>query len=66
MKQIKNEYVHRERISSFLYGDIRGAKQQMDISIRPENGITGYIQEIDYTPFGYQLFSAIQVGFVFY
>lgn len=61
MKQIKNEYVHRERISSFLYGDIRGAKQQMDIAIRPENGIPGYIQDIDYIPFGFQLFSDIQV-----
>jgi len=65
MKQIKNEYVHRERISSFLYGDINGIKQQMDISIRSENGLTGYIRDIYQKPFGFQLFSAKQVIFFY-
>ena len=63
MKQIKYEYVHRERVSSFVFGDIRGAKLSMDMTIRSskEKGINGYIQDIDYTPFGFQLYSEIQV-----
>jgi hypothetical protein len=56
--------MHRERISCFLYGDIRGAKQASDVlCLLPDtvDGITGYIQEIKLTPFGFTLYSDIQV-----
>lgn len=58
---MKNEFIYREQISSFIFGDIRGAKTLMDTSIKNENGINGFIQDIEYTPFGFQLYSAIQV-----
>lgn len=34
----------------------------MDTNIFSEKGINGYIQEIDYTPFGFLLYSEIQVS----
>jgi hypothetical protein len=51
----------REQVSNFIYGDIRGAKTLMDTTITNETGFDGYIQDIDYTPFGFLMFSEIQV-----
>jgi hypothetical protein len=67
LKQIKYNFVHRERISSFLFGDIRGAKQSCEILCLPpdsDDGIKGYFQEIKLSPFGFILISDIQVFFV--
>ena len=64
LRQIKYNYVHRERISSFLYGDIKGAKQLLDVlclSPEGESGLHGFIQEIKLTPFGFLIISDIQV-----
>ncbi len=51
----------REQVSNFIYGDIRGAKTLMDATITNETGFNGYIHDIDYTPFGFLMFSEIQV-----
>jgi hypothetical protein len=51
----------REQVSNFICGDIRGAKTLMDTTITNETGFNGYIQDIDHTPFGFLMFSEIQV-----
>lgn len=61
---MKSNYIHKERISTDIFVDSECAKIMWDSRCLYENekSIKGFIQEIMQNPFGFVLFSDIQVN----
>ena len=66
LKQIKYEFVHRNRISKDIFVDSNAAKVLSEyLCLELENkDVNGYVQQINQNPFGMLLFSEIQVGII--
>ena len=58
---IKFEHVHRKNISRDMLTDVMATKKVFENIAPSESSIKGYIQEIICDPFGYLLFSDLQV-----
>ncbi|CAF0945818.1 unnamed protein product [Brachionus calyciflorus] len=63
LSKIKNEYVHRNRISNDIFVDALATKQiYSNVAISLKTGkISGFLQEINMDPFGVLFVSEIQV-----
>ena len=64
LRQLKYEYIHRDRMSNDIFQDARVAKSIMTDLVGDENNkdIKGYIQELSMDPFGFLLISDLQVS----
>ncbi len=63
LSKIKYEELHKDRLSTNFIDDVQAAKELCDnlcFKIN-ENGIDGFIREIQLDPFGFLLISDIQV-----
>jgi hypothetical protein len=60
---MKYENVHSDRLDSSLFADCEAAKKIYD-EIYESDVMPGYIQEIMFIPFGFLLFSELQVIFL--
>ncbi len=62
LANIRSAFFHRYRISSDIFIDALGAKTIFDaLATRTNAKINGYISSIGLNPFGFLLFSEIQV-----
>lgn len=62
LKQMKSEFINKHRLSSDVYIDVLATKSVTDrMCLKSSSNIDGYIQEISLNPFGFLLFSDIQV-----
>jgi hypothetical protein len=62
LKKMKSEFVNRHKMSSDVFVDVLAAKSVTDgMCLKSSSNIEGYIQEISLNPFGFLLFSDIQV-----
>ena len=64
---MKHEMERRRRLSSDIFADANGAKLIFTLLAKKcnENCLQGYIQKIDYDPFGLLMICDIQVKFVY-
>ena len=64
---MKHEMERRRRLSSDIFADANGAKLIFTLLAKKcnENCLQGYIQKIDYDPFGLLMICDMQVKFVF-
>ena len=67
LKAIRNEMIHRERLSTNLMDDCRATKTLLDSTCLSSelHSIKGFIQEINDDPFGLILFTEIEVNNIF-
>lgn len=61
MRKIKSDYKNRARISSDILMDARGAKETFILLAPSSNFVKGFIQEINFDPYGIIFFSSMQV-----
>lgn len=58
---MKHEYIHQNKASNDFIKDLEITKKIYDNVCQSSSSIKGYVQEIHCEPFGYILFSDLQV-----
>ena len=62
MNVIKHQYIHQNRLSTSIFTDLEATKTLCEsICLNFDGRLKGMIQEINFDPFGFLLFSNIQV-----
>ena len=63
---MKSEFFHRYKVSSDVFIDAIATKTIFDeLPIKTNGRINGFISNIGLDPYGFLLFSEIQVGYIF-